>query len=154
MYRLFSSSPFNTPNYVGITMIAILSTLAAKLPIAFLERWLTHLEKKADSDNVRLIEMLKELLETKKLQAQIVIAEQNHWYTAMIRPLMALPIVIYTWKVVVWDKVFGWGVTDPLGDTMSWVFTAIVGAYFIARPFEKNSMKTKAAETIKNWRSK
>ena len=57
--------------------ISLITTLATKLPLAALERWLTHLEKKDSSENVRLIEILKELLETKKLQAQIVIAEQD-----------------------------------------------------------------------------
>jgi hypothetical protein len=37
---------------------------------------------------------------------EVIIAEQGHWYTAVIRPLFALPFVIFIWKVVVVDKVF------------------------------------------------
>ena len=44
----------------------------------------------------------------------VILAEQGRWYTAIVRPLLALPIVIYFWKVIVWDKVLGWGVTDPI----------------------------------------
>jgi hypothetical protein len=37
----------------------------------------------------------------------LILAEQGRWYTAIIRPLLALPIIIYLWKVIVWDKVPG-----------------------------------------------
>jgi hypothetical protein len=131
-------------------MTAILTSLAMKLPIAFLERYLTYLEKVGDTGTERLRAMLEEILETKKLQTQIIIAEQNHWYTAMIRPLIATPIIIFMWKVIVWDKVLGWGVTDPLGPEMAWAFTAIIGAYFIARPFEKSNMASKARDIVEN----
>jgi hypothetical protein len=39
----------------------------------------------------------------------------------MIWPLAALPVVIFLWKVIVWDKVLGWVSTDPLtGDVGTW----------------------------------
>src|SRR3954454_24874618 len=60
-------------------------------------------------------------IETRKQASAIVLAEQGRWYTACIRPLFAAPFVIFTWKVVVWDKVLGWGATDPLaGDVSAW----------------------------------
>ncbi len=62
---------------------------------------------------------------------QVIIAEQGRWYTACIRPLLAFPIIIYFWKVIVWDKVFGWGTTDPIlgmaGDWAGWIVVAYVG---------------------------
>ena len=67
----------------------------------------------------------------------IIIAEQGRWYTAIIRPLLALPIIIYFWKVIVWDKVLGVGVTDPLTGLVSdWAGT-IVTAYVGGRTVEK-----------------
>ena len=67
----------------------------------------------------------------------IIIAEQGRWYTAIIRPLLALPIIIYFWKVIVWDKVLGVGVTDPLTGLVSdWAGT-IVTAYVGGRSVEK-----------------
>ena len=44
----------------------------------------------------------------------MLIAEQGRWYTAIIRPLLALPVIIYLWKVIVWDNVLGLGSTDPI----------------------------------------
>ena len=70
---------------------------------------------------------------------KLLIAEQGHWYTAMIRPLFALPFIIFALKVVVWDKVLGLGVTDAL-DVHFWnVFQTIVVSYFGASAVERVS---------------
>jgi hypothetical protein len=67
----------------------------------------------------------------------IIIAEQGRWYTAIIRPLLALPLIIYFWKVIVWDKVLDLGGTDPLtGMVSDWAGT-IVTAYVGGRTIEK-----------------
>lgn len=70
-------------------------------------------------------------------QQAIIISEQGAWYTACIRPLLAAPFIIFTWKIVVIDKVLGWGRTDPLDPNLWTVFTAIVVAYFGGRSIEK-----------------
>jgi hypothetical protein len=72
-----------------------------------------------------------------EVAADIVKAEQGRWYTACIRPLMALPFIIFTWKVVVVDKVMKMGTTDPLDPNMWGVFMAVVIAYFGGRSIEK-----------------
>jgi hypothetical protein len=67
----------------------------------------------------------------------VIIAEQGRWYTAIIRPLLAFPIIIYLWKVIVWDKVLGLGATDPLtGMVADWSGT-ILTAYVGGRSIEK-----------------
>ncbi len=68
---------------------------------------------------------------------RILIAEQGSWLTRWVRPAFALPFVVYVWKLVLWDKVLGWGATDALGDNLTTIMVTIVGAYFITRPFEK-----------------
>lgn len=71
------------------------------------------------------------------INASVVIAEQGNWVTRWQRPMFALPFIIFTWKVVVWDKVLGWGTTDPLDPRMWGVFMAVVIAYFGGRSAEK-----------------
>src|SRR4249920_386771 len=67
----------------------------------------------------------------------VIIAEQGRWYTAVIRPLLALPVIIYLWKVIVWDKVLGLGTTDAIaGDVGVWAGT-IVTTYVGGRSLEK-----------------
>jgi hypothetical protein len=73
----------------------------------------------------------------RELAAQVAIAEQGRWYTALPRPLFAFAYIIYVWKVVVWDKVMGWGSTDPLsGDVSQWAMIVLT-AYFGGRSLEK-----------------
>jgi len=62
---------------------------------------------------------------------EIIIAEQGHWYTAVIRPLFALPFIFFIWKIVVYDKVLGLGVTiGSLDENMKQVLLAIIYSYF------------------------
>lgn len=73
----------------------------------------------------------------RELATQLLLAEQGRWYTALPRPLFALAFIIYVWKVVVWDKVFGLGTTDPLtGDVAQWAMIVLT-AYFGGRSLEK-----------------
>ena len=85
-------------------------------------------------------------IEARKAASAVIIAEQGRWYTAMIRPLLAFPLIIYVWKVIVWDKVMGWGSTDPItgmvADWMGMIITAYVGGRSIekvARIFARRS---------------
>src|SRR3954464_10663414 len=72
-----------------------------------------------------------------KEASAIIIAEQGRWYTAIIRPLLAFPLIIYLWKVIVWDKVLGLGTTDPItGMVADWI-GMIVTAYVGGRSIEK-----------------
>jgi hypothetical protein len=73
----------------------------------------------------------------RELATQVLIAEQGRWYAALPRPLFAFAFVIYVWKVVVWDKVLGFGTTDALsGDISQWALIVLT-AYFGGRSLEK-----------------
>src|SRR3569833_1064699 len=73
----------------------------------------------------------------RELATRLLIAEQGRWYSALPRPLFAGAFIIYTWKVVVWDKVLALGSTDPLGgDVAQWAMIVLT-AYFGGRSLEK-----------------
>jgi hypothetical protein len=98
------------------------------------------LESANTQDRVAADLAVKEIeaeIEARKPASAIIIAEQGRWYTAMIRPLLALPIVIYFWKVIVWDKVLGWGVTDPITGMIADWAGVIITAYVGGRSVEK-----------------
>jgi hypothetical protein len=85
-----------------------------------------------------------------EINAGVVIAEQGNWVTRSVRPLFALPFILFTWKVVVWDKLLAdWthGSTDALDPKMWGVFMAIVIAYFGGRSAE--NVATKIAGVFK-----
>lgn len=90
---------------------------------------LTLLQKEVDADIAARSEATK-----------LLIAEQGHWYTAIIRPLFAVPFIIYAWKIIVWDKVLGIGVTEHGIDANFWnVFQVIIISYFGATAIERVS---------------
>jgi len=107
-------------------------------------RVLDTLDKRADAQTERervaaevTREAIRAEVEAQRAGRDVLIAEQGRWYTAIIRPLLALPVIIFFWKVIVWDKVFGWGTTDPLtGAAAEWA-GAIVTTYVGGRTVEK-----------------
>jgi hypothetical protein len=72
--------------------------------------------------------------------SETIKAEQGWWVTAMIRPLFAIPLALYWSKVVIWDKMLGWGSTDALGGLVGEWAGLIILAYFVGRPIEKVAM--------------
>ena len=84
-------------------------------------------------------ERVKADKEIARLEARrdILIAEQANWMTRWIRPMFALPFVIFNFKVVVWDKVFGLGVTDSISPEFWKLEMVVFGAYFLTRGIEK-----------------
>lgn len=75
-----------------------------------------------------------------EVNADVVIAEQGNWFTRWVRPMLALPVVVLMWKLLIWDKALGqWtnGSTDALSDQIWWYCTTVVIAYFGGRTVEK-----------------
>ena len=95
----------------------------------------------AGSHEARVTELAQQQLQLDQreaeVNAQVVIAEQGNWMTRSVRPVWAMPFIAFTWKVVVWDKMLGFGATDPLDPRMWSVFMLMVGAYFGGRSAEK-----------------
>lgn len=79
-----------------------------------------------------------------EVQGEIIRAEQGNWLTRSVRPLMALPVVVVLWKVLIYDKALGqWtnGTTDALDEHLWWVMTTIIVAYMGGRSAEKIANK-------------
>lgn len=50
--------------------------------------------------------------------------------TAWVQAIWAAPFIIYTWKLVVWDKVFAAGTTDALSSDLLNMQMRIITLYF------------------------
>lgn len=94
-----------------------------------------ELKLKAQTDHEKL--EADQRIEELRAQQAILIAEQGNWTTRWIRPAFAAPFVIYNFKIVVWDKVLGLGVTDPLSPEFVQMQTIVISAYFVGRSIEK-----------------
>lgn len=52
-------------------------------------------------------------------------------WAKIVRACFAAPFIIYVWKLVVWDKVLGYGATDDLSSDLWRVLTIIIAFYFL-----------------------
>ena len=118
----------------------ILSVLSAPVFNTIVEAYKAKLAAANTQDKLAVDLAVKEIEGEIAARAQasaIIIAEQGRWWTSMIRPLAALPVVIYIWKVIVYDKVLGLGTTDAItGDVGTWA-GVIITTYFGGRTIEK-----------------
>lgn len=94
---------------------------------------LKSLDAATEQERIRAEVMLSQL----EARQAVLIAEQRSLVTRWIRPAFALPFIIYNFKVVVWDKVLGLGVTDDLSSSYWQLQMVVFGAYFLTRGFEK-----------------
>lgn len=106
--------------------------------------WQKQKLEAAGSHEARVAELASKEIELDRREAEInstvVIAEQGNWVTRSIRPLLALPVIVLVWKLLVWDKALGqWtnGTTDPLSDKIWWYVTTVTIAYMGGRSVEK-----------------
>lgn len=69
------------------------------------------------------------MLEAKR---NVLIAESSTPWNSIVRAWLVLPPSIYVAKLFVWDKVLGWGSTDPLSSILEWIVVIVYGFYFMA----------------------
>lgn len=69
-----------------------------------------------------------DILERKK---EIILSSQANKIGEWVRVAWALPFIVYVWKLLLWDKVLGWGITDPLSPTLDYILWTVLGGYFV-----------------------
>jgi len=75
-----------------------------------------------------------ERLKTLEAKRDVLIAESGDKINRLVRALMALPVVILLWKLVVFDNVFGFWLnwsTPQLSTELWYVCTVVIGFYFV-----------------------
>ena len=118
----------------------LLSFLGGPIIRGVLDAYAAKLKASGEHDKLTVDLAARELaveMREQELKTELLVAEQGNWMTRWVRPAFALPFVIFTFKVIVWDKVLGLGTTDALDPNMWSVFMVIVGAYFGGRSIEK-----------------
>ena len=65
---------------------------------------------------------------------QYRIAEIGHWYEP--DKLIGFSVAIYFCKLLVWDKVLGFGTTEPLAGFAATTSNLVISFYFAKRGFE------------------
>ncbi|MGB3391031.1 MAG: hypothetical protein WBA88_23970 [Pseudaminobacter sp.] len=77
-------------------------------------------------------EKLKADVAIRELEAQrsVILAAQSDKVERWVRVGFALPFIVYNAKLVLWDKVLGLGVTDPLSADLAQIQMVVLGGYF------------------------
>lgn len=70
-----------------------------------------------------------------QLTAQQAALVRGGLLSAAVQAAFALPFIVYNAKLILWDKVLGWGVTDPLSAQLYTVESIVVGFYFLRAAF-------------------
>lgn len=98
--------------------------------IPIIGKGLDYFIKKADGDVIKAVEMMKTEQALVGARRDVMIAGMNHtlWWVGWF--LFVAPLGIYWCKVIVWDKVLKWGVTDPLtGLVADWAGYIVVSLF-------------------------
>jgi hypothetical protein len=120
----------------------LLSFLGGPLVNGLLAAYRARIAQLNSQDQMALTLLQKEIdaeIAARAEASKVLLAEQGHWYTAMIRPLFAIPFIIFEFKVILWDKALHLGSTDALDPNLWSVFQVVVGAYFGATAIERVS---------------
>ena len=104
-------------------LINPLGRITDKLAAAYAERSNAQTEQQriAADERVHTLEARKAII----LQAQMDPMER--W----VRIGFALPFILYLWKLVLWDKLLGWGATDDLSADLWAILYIVLGGYFV-----------------------
>lgn len=85
---------------------------------------------------------LKAETDTKKLEiggrvaalqahADEIKAARNNRLIRAVQAAFALPFLVYVYKLVIWDKVFGLGATDGLSPELWRTYWIVLGGFFV-----------------------
>jgi len=105
----------------------------SKITKSLIEAHTKKLDSKTEQERIEADVLIQQL----ELRQSVLMAEQGSVLTRMIRPMFALPFIIYNFKVIVYDKVLELGITDDLSASYWQLQMVIFGAYFLTRGFEK-----------------
>jgi len=122
-------------------MLAMILGFLAKIGIGTITQKIAaayEARQAAQSDQARI--QADTLIKTLEARRDVMVAEGQSWVNSVVRAGFALPFVLYNAKLVVWDKVLGWGSTDPISDQLFQIELACIGFYFLydaARVFKR-----------------
>lgn len=81
----------------------------------------TDKERIEQEERVRALEARRDVLK----------AESDGRVNGVVRALLAAPIVVFLWKVIIWDKVLALGSTDDLSENLWYVTMMVLGFYYV-----------------------
>lgn len=106
-----------------IGLINPLTRISEKLVAAYAEK------QNAQTEQQRIA--AEERIHTLEAQKAVILQGQSDPFERWVRIGFAAPFVVYNAKLLVWDKILGWGVTDGLGPELATIQSIVIGGYFL-----------------------
>ncbi len=69
-----------------------------------------------------------------RMDLAIAASNNDKWWSP--RSVMGLSVALYIAKIIVWDTVLGWGVTQYPGTQVTFIVMTVVGFYFASKSAE------------------
>lgn len=73
----------------------------------------------------------EERISTLEARKSVILQAQSDPMERWVRIGFALPFILYLWKLVIWDKLLGWGATDDLSADLWAISYIVLGGYFV-----------------------
>jgi hypothetical protein len=80
-----------------------------------------------DKERIEQEERVKAL----EARRDVLRAESDGRVNSAIRALLAAPVIVFLWKVIIWDKVLALGTTDDLSENLWYVAMMVLGFYYV-----------------------
>ena len=108
---------------LGFFLNGPLSQISKDLKEAFQSKTdaTTERERIAADERINLLEARK----------STILAAQSDPVERWVRITIAFPFIFYINKLIIWDKVLGWGTTDALSSDLTQLFWVVIGGYFL-----------------------
>jgi hypothetical protein len=88
---------------------------------------IASIQASTDKERIEQEERIKAL----EARRDVLKAESDGRVNGVIRALLAAPIVVFLWKVIIWDKVLALGTTDDLSENLWYVTMVVLGFYYV-----------------------
>lgn len=127
--------------FLGSIVASLFSSGLSSVTASLQQAYATKLAAANDAERLKADIAIRTL---EAQQAVLVAEATSGGLQSWIRPLFALPFVIYNAKLVVWDKVLGFGSTDSLSPELVQIELLVIGSYFAGRTIERVVRTVKA----------
>lgn len=97
------------------------------LPGALADAYKAHENAKTERERIQWDERVRRL----EARKESILQAQRDPVERWVRVCLAFPFVVYINKLVLWDKVLGMGVTDPLSPELSEIMWLVLLGYFV-----------------------
>lgn len=108
-------------------LLGLLTGPLGKISSDIKEAYQSKLSAANDSERIAADERIARL----EASRDIIIANQPNFSFQLVQLGLALPYVLYNAKLVFWDKIMGWGVTEPLSPELTYIQMMVLGGFFL-----------------------